>query len=133
MVDVKNIKVGDIVYSIESWTEHIISCCVTNIKPGGIEYKKLASVDRDGKIYSSFGHAGAAWDNVFLSAKDAYTARENKRVLNTQRHLDSIKTVEDLISFPLYHCLNGEEYTDYDAVTAYKGKAKELLDIEIEM
>lgn len=39
---------------------------------------------------------------------------------------ESIKTVEDLINFPLSHCFCGEEYTEYEVIAAYKERAKEF-------
>ena len=37
-----------------------------------------------------------------------------------------IKDMNDLLHFPLEHCFNGEEYTEYEAMEAYKIRANEL-------
>ena len=42
-----------------------------------------------------------------------------------------MKDLKDLLKFPLNHCLNGEEYTDYEAKAAYKQRVNELVGIDL--
>ena len=134
MKNQKNVVIGDIVYTIAAWTDNIISCRVKSIEDFGVYYDGVAVVDKDGRSVSrEYGSAGAIWDNVFLSAKEAYDERQSRNDACVQQHLDSIKTVKDLISFPFLHCVNGGEYTDYEAAKAYKIKAKEMFEVEIEL
>ena len=71
-------------------------------------------------------------ENAFYSYEEAkeYDEREfNKEV---QKYADSIRSVKDLVDFPLKYSVidTGEEY-NRQAREAYKRKAKELLNIEL--
>ena len=43
-----------------------------------------------------------------------------------------IKNLNDLLQFPLHHCFCGDEYTDWEAVEAYKTRVKELTGLNCE-
>ena len=45
------------------------------------------------------------------------------------KYKSEIKNLEDLLRFPLKHCFCGEEYTDYEALSAYKARVTELTEI----
>ena len=47
------------------------------------------------------------------------------------KYCSKINTIEDLVKFPINHCLNGEEYTNNEAYQAYKIKVKELVGIDL--
>lgn len=71
-------------------------------------------------------------DYMFLTEKDAIDVFEKSREELINKYKEEIKTVKDLIIFPLVHCLCGE-YANYESIEAYKIRAKELLNIEIEI
>lgn len=128
-----NIHVGDIVYSEMPWSFNIIKVRVTAILPQGVQFDCLCSVNEAGEeIFKEYGSAGAKWDNVYLTAADAYKSIREKAKEQTQIYCDEIKTVEDLAKFPLEHCINGGEYADYDAIKAYKLRTKELLGFDLD-
>lgn len=65
----------------------------------------------------------------------ALATAEHKRQANVSEqriseYKEEIKSLHDLLQFPLKHCLCGDGYTDFDAIDAYKTKVKELIGIE---
>lgn len=122
-----NTKVGDIVYSVESWTERVVKARVTEIMNDCVRFQALCFVDRNGNFSDTFlGSAGAAWDNLYATALDAYTDRDTKNAAQVQAYCDEIETIADLVRFPLDHCLTGDEYTDYNALKAYKQRMRDF-------
>ena len=122
-----NTNVGDIVYFVEYWTDHVTKARVTEVSDGGVYFNCISVVDKDGQdIQRSIGSAGALWDGLFQTAKDAYDTRDKKHDAQIKAYCEEIQTIEDLVRFPLEHCLIGDEYTDWDAYYAYKQRAQEL-------
>lgn len=133
MIEKNNIKIGDIVYSVNSWTNNVVKAKVTEIREDGVLFEHLCFVNNNGnRIDKAYGSSGAYWDNIFVTAKEAYTYRNENNNRYVSQYLESIKTVADLVKFPFTHCINGGEYTDWNAVKAYKIRAKELLGINLE-
>lgn len=130
----KNLKENDIVYFLQHWTYgNVIQGKVTRIlKDDIVKIHCLHSVDRNGEITSDeYGEQMVNISKVFPSPVDAYALSDKIKDNCIKGYCQNIKTIEDLIHFPLKHCLNGEEYTDNNAVEAYKIRAKELLDIKL--
>ncbi len=133
MKDMKTtVKVGHIVYSEMSWSHNIIRAKVTEIRPEGVMFDLQCTVNENGQsIDREYGSAGATWDNLYPTAKAAYEGRKAKNDAQVAKFCKEIATIEDLVKFPLTHCINGEEYTDWQAVKAYKIRAKELLGVDL--
>lgn len=72
------------------------------------------------------GTFGVTADNVFSSKLKALAAAEIERQTKISEYKLEIKNLNDLLQFPLHHCLCGDEYTDWNAVEAYKARVKEL-------
>lgn len=72
-------------------------------------------------------------EKCFKTIEELYVYIKEQHDIEVQKYCDEIKTVEDLLKFPLKYSFNAEEYTNYDAMEAYKIKAKELLNINIEL
>jgi len=51
----------------------------------------------------------------------AYTTEE------ADKYMSEINSLKDLLQFPLDHCINGGEYTDFAAKAAYCAKMKEFI------
>jgi hypothetical protein len=68
-----------------------------------------------------------------LTVEEIYVYIKEQHDIEVQKYCDEIKTVEDLLKFPFKYSFNAEEYTNYDAMEAYKIKAKELLNVNIEL
>lgn len=99
------------------------------------ENKYIIPIDNVENIYfdedSCYGTYMAWEDECF------YTKEGLERIINSRKekiisdYCDSIKTIEDLVKFPITNPFGAEEYTDYEAIEAYKIMAKKLLNIDI--
>lgn len=64
---------------------------------------------------------------IFATEKNAHEAYEKSFADLVEQYKDEIKTLKDLLEFPLSHCLScGEEYIEYEAQKAYRIRANEL-------
>lgn len=127
-----NVKLNDTVFFIEHWTGNVIKGTVTEILEDGVRIDCDVHVDEAGNdIDTAYGTSGARFDKIYASAKDAYTAKKQDFDKKTSEYCDKIRTVQDLVQFPLEHCLCGEEYTDYPAIAAYRRRAKELTGTDL--
>ena len=75
----------------------------------------------------SYGAFGTTEDCIFNTKEDAISAYKIAFETKVKSYCKQIKTLEDLVRFPVSQCLNGEEYTDFPALEAYKIRAKEIL------
>ena len=80
-----------------------------------------ANIDSEGKeVRRIGGTSGVRLDKAFLTAKEANDAQKAE----AEKHKDELKNeITDLFSlleFPLNHCLNGDEYTDWQARAVYE-------------
>ena len=127
-------KIGDIVYYYEHWSDSIIKSEVTEFS-GNKQYAKihcLSVVDIDGDdICKQYGCETRLISDLYSSHHEAYNTYFIKKNKCIKKYCDIIKTIEDLINFPLHHCICGEEYTNNEAKEAYKIRAKELLNIQV--
>lgn len=125
-------KIGDKAYTYENWTGLVYEVEIEDIKENIYEIHFLSVVNRNGiEIEKGIGNSQRTEENLWENAQEVYKYLDDKSAKNVEKLLEQIKTVEDLVKFPLWHCLNGEEYTDYDAIKAYKIKTKELLNIDL--
>ena len=132
----KNMKVRDIAYYYEHWSDSIVKCEIVSIKEiDGKEFaevKDIGTVDMEDEIIcNTYGTSTRLASILYPTVESAYKAYYDKNEELKQKYLEEITDVQDLIRFPLDHCLNGDEYTDYVAVAAYKEKARELLGINL--
>lgn len=139
--DYSNIQLnaGDKIFVFEHWSENIYQATVVKVyAENDTLYAKFTYdyiVDAAGNEVDSGIHgstSAAKFDDIWFSAKEAYAEIAARKANIIKIYCDEIVTVKDLLEFPLKHCLDGEEYTDYEAIEAYKKRAKELLKIEIE-
>lgn len=116
-------KNGDIVFVNSTWNT-AEKCEIT----GFVE--KESSTGRP--VYTlhsldNYGEFGATEDCIFDTKKDAISAYKIAFETEVKSYCEQIRTLADLVRFPIDNCLCGEEYTDYPALEAYKIKAKEIL------
>lgn len=131
-------QVGDIVYFYEYWSDSIEKGKIEELKNvNGLkaaEVRNIGVVDSEGKtISNAYGTSTRYVENLYPSAASAYSVYFEKSIKQKRQYIEKIKTVRDLVDFPLNHCLCGDEYTDYDAKAAYKQRVKELLNIDLDM
>lgn len=77
------------------------------------------------------GSFGATEDCIFDTRENAIAAHKTAFKLKVKAYCKQIKTLDDLVRFPIHNCINGDEYTDYPALEAYKIRAKELANVDI--
>lgn len=136
-------NVGDIVYFYENWSDSIVKAKIermyqtvlkncTDIEDVA-EVRTISVVGYEGDEILSL--PGGTYDkrlkNLYLTAQDAYDAYEKKQHKVIDEYCKEITNVEKLIAFPLKYVLNGGEYIDQAAVTAYKIMAKKLVGINL--
>lgn len=125
-------KVGDIVYFYETWSDAVIKGRVTNISELGTEVNCSCCVDEKGEeVCEQYGRTLRTKEELFFSAQEAYDTHAKQSHDKLCEYCKEIETVTDLIRFPLKHCLKGEEYTDQIARQAYEIRTKDLLGIDI--
>jgi hypothetical protein len=102
------------------------------------EFKLIKNVHWDERVYkdgttaSSFGNSAALLDNVFLTAKEAYESQNAIIEKHKEELRNGITGLEDLLKFPLNHCLCGEDY-DYYAREVYEDICQKILSGEIKL
>lgn len=127
-------KAGDIVYFYENWSDFVVKAKVKKVYRTGIEDAAevcaISAVDCEGGQIVSL--PGGSYDkrlkDLYPTAQSAYEKKQHDIIV---RYCKEITSVEKLITFPLKYALNGEEYTDWAAVTAYKIMAKKLVGIDL--
>ena len=127
-----DLKIGSNVYAYERWSNSILRAEVIKIYDDSCELRFMNIVDRYGNDRGDmFGVSRRVFDQVWHTAKEAWAAIDKEHDNAVIRYSQNMETVEDLLKFPLLHCLCGEEYTDYAAIDAYKKRCSELLDINL--
>ena len=141
-------NIGDIVYYYEHWSDSIVKAKIENIYQTGIyskqfnsdsnttedvaKLKNICTVDYDGEqMYSFPGSCDRSMVELYTSAESAYDSYYISQSKKIKKYCSEINSIEDLVRFPINHCLNGEEYTNNAACQAYKIKAKELVGIDL--
>lgn len=143
-------NIGDIVYYYEHWSDSIVKAKIENIYQTELyakqfntntktkiaedvaKLKNICMVDYDGeKTYDFPGSCDRRIVELYTSAKSAYDNYYKEQNKKIKKYCSEINTIEDLVKFPINHCLNGEEYTDNEAYQAYKIKVKELFGINL--
>lgn len=80
-----------------------------------------ANIDSEGKeVRRIGGTSGVRLDKAFLTAKEANDAQKAEVEEHKEELRSEITDVESLLKFPLDHCLNGDEYTDWQARAVYE-------------
>ena len=118
--------IGDVIWFCESWTDRIVCGVISNIILEKEYYEVEGNVYRFGGEKSFIGTCPVAFDNYWETeeeARFAITQRNKKRI---EKYKSEIVTVQDLVNFPLINNFGSEEYTDYEAIQAYKERATEL-------
>ena len=69
---------------------------------------------------TSFGSSSCFLEKTFSTAKEAFEAKEKLVKEYCEELRSEITNVEALFKFPLKHCLNGSEYTNWYARAVYE-------------
>lgn len=127
---IENVKNGMIIYfyrDLESYVikgkvkdSSIVDASINNIKViKKVDWKN--TINGEGKkVREIGGTSGVRLDQAFLTAKEANDAQKAKVEKHKEELRSEITDVESLLKFPLGHCLNGDEYTDWQARAVYE-------------
>lgn len=115
----EKLQIGAIVY-VNSTYNTAEKCKVTGYgEENGKEYYKIHSIDNCGDF-------GALPENIYLTRDAALRGAKKASEELVCKYKSEIKNLQDLLQFPLNHCFCGDEYTDWEAIEAYKIRVKEL-------
>lgn len=126
MININDIKIGQKVWYQEYWSQMIVWAKVTKItKFDNNEY----GIEVTGEAYergSAVGTTIQPLNNLFATKYEAIETikKANQKIVDDYKK--EITDIASLIEFPLSHPFGTEEYTDYEAIRAYKERAKEL-------
>lgn len=134
-----NLKVGNIVYVRDPFNNDILEATIMdepymNKDTKTMVYKVHMSyiVNKQGRKIMTYGADSVREaKDIFATAIDVYNHIKNEETVRYNNFMDNIKTIKDLMEFPLLHSF-GEGNEDISAVQAYKDKTKELLNIDID-
>lgn len=126
MININDIKIGQKVWYQEYWSQMIVWAKVTKItkfdnNEYGIEVTGEAS-----ERGSAVGTTTQPLNNLFATKYEVIEAikKANQKIVDDYKK--EITDITSLVAFPLSHPFGAEEYTDYEAIRAYKERAKEL-------
>lgn len=137
-------KPGDIIYYYEHWSDNIIKAEIEktglyardfsdDAQLNVVAVKMLCAVDYTGEELCKVpGSCCKKVSDLYESPQSAYDAYQIEQHTIIKEYCNEINSLEELLRFPLEHCLYGEEYTDNAACRAYKIKAKELAGIDLD-
>mgnify|MGYP001620243279 FL=1 len=115
------VKIGQTVYFQEHWSGVIQDAKVMDILP--MEDQKRYPGKKYAKLKCEIGTCGALLENVYPSFKACKEAVQKTFIEKVEKYKAEMKTVRDLIIFPLKQTV---EYSDDAARRAYKERAEEL-------
>lgn len=119
------VKIGQTVYFQEHWSGAIQEAKVTDILP--MEDQKRYPGKKYAQLKCRIGTCGASLENIYPSFKACEGAVRKTFIENVEKYKAEMKTVRDLIIFPLEHTVSdAEEYSNDAARRAYKERAEEL-------
>lgn len=121
MINKNNIALGDKVWFRETWTEKIICGTVKAIKDERILLHGNL-IDNN----SFVGTLTKTLNDVFTTREQCIQAAVEKNNQLVAAYKAEITDINSLVNFPLNHSFGTEEYTDYEAIRAYKERAAEL-------
>lgn len=126
MININDIKIGQKVWYEEYWSQMIVWGKVTKItKFENNEY----GIEVTGEVYaegSSVGTTTQPLNNLFATKYEAIEAIKKANQKRVDDYKAEITDIASLVAFPLSHTFYAEEYTDYEAIRAYKERAREL-------
>lgn len=119
------VKIGQTVWFKEHWSGMIQEAKVIDILP--MEDQKRYPGKKYAKLKCDIGTCGSLLDGLYPSFKACKEAVLKAFADDVVEYKAEIKTIQDLIIFPLkYIVSDAEEYSDDAARRAYKERAEEL-------
>lgn len=127
MININDIKINQKVWFKETWTERIVCGFVSEITRHSDNEGHIIKVKGKSYLEDSFiGITHQSPDNLFVTKEEAIAAAKQESQDWVDDYKKEITDIASLVAFPLSHTFYAEEYTDYEAIRAYKERAKEL-------
>lgn len=127
MININDIKINQKVWFKETWTERIVCGFVSEITRHSDNEEHIIKVKGKSYLEDSFiGITHQSPDNLFVTKEEAIAAAKQESQDWVDDYKKEITDIASLVAFPLSHTFYAEEYTDYEAIRAYKERAKEL-------
>lgn len=127
MININDIKINQKVWFKETWTERIVCGFVSEITRHSDNEGHIIKVKGKSYLEDSFiGITHQSPDNLFVTKEEAIAAAKQESQDWVDEYKKEITDIASLVAFPLSHTFYAEEYTDYEAIKAYKERAKEL-------
>lgn len=127
---IENVEKGMTIYFYRDLDSYVIKGRVrdSSIRDASIgNIKVISKVDWEETINSEGkevrgigGTSGVRLDKAFLTAKEANDAQKAEVEKHKEELKNEITDLFSLLEFPLKHCLNGDEYTDWQARAIYE-------------
>ena len=127
MININKIKINQKVWFKEHWTERIVCGFVSEITKRSDNEDYIIEIK--GKSYSEDSFIGTTHqspNNLFVTKEEAIAVTKKANQKRVDNYKAEIANIASLVAFPLSHPFGAEEYTDYEAIRAYKERAKEL-------
>ena len=126
MININDIKIGQKVWYQEYWSQMIVWGKVTKITKFD---NNEDGIEVTGEVYEKESAAGTTTqplNNLFATKHEAIEAIKKANQEWVDEYNKEITDIASLVAFPLSHTFYAEEYTDYEAIRAYRERAKEL-------
>lgn len=127
MININDLKINQKVWFKEAWTKRIVCGFVSEITRRADNEEHIIKVKGKSYLEDSFiGITHQLPDNLFATKEEAIAAAKQESQDWVDDYKKEITDIASLVAFPLSHTFYAEEYTDYEAIRAYKERAKEL-------
>ena len=127
MININKIKINQKVWFKENWTGRIVCGFVSKITRRSDNKDHIIKIKGKSYLEDSFiGITHQSPDNLFVTKEKAIAAAKKESQEWVDNYKAEITDIASLVAFPLSHTFYAEEYTDYEAIKAYRERAKEL-------
>lgn len=131
-------QLNQTVYHIDRYTDTIIRCRITAIKPYAVPDQQILTLkdmmmmsDSNTESYRIPGTRQTLTSHVYPSFEAALLAKQQTAKKLEETYRNEIQTLQDLLQFPLQHCIApAEEYTNQIARDIYIERCEALTGIK---
>ena len=128
------LNLGDEIFVINPYGKYVYKGIVENIVNNDI-YVKINSyfTNTEDKAEICNCEYMTSAEFVYFSIEEAFGAIRNNNDKLFKKYCKEMNDAKSMIEFAAKHCINGEEYTDWNAARAYQVRAKELFGIDLKL
>lgn len=137
MINLKEAKIGDVLYYAQNGIETIQKFTVDEIAPDSLRMKAIEYCKDNGErimgdfgsIYINLHETERISQRLFTTPSEAAKFRDKEKHDKYMEYAGKIQNLSDLLRFPLEHCICGEDY-DVLAKKVYEDKIAEFVNNE---